>query len=297
MPSKRRIRLAVLPLGIATAAILAGCSPTQLHGFLPGFTEDGQAATNHTDMVAGLWVNSWIVLLAVGVITWGLMLWAMIAYRRRRGQTGLPVQLRYNMPIEIFYTIVPLILVVGFFAFTARDQAALETQTDDPDVSIVAIGKQWAWDFQYNGEEASGDDAVWSMGIQAQTDAAGNVDQSQLPTLYLPVDKSVKIKLESRDVIHSFWIIDFLYKKDMYIGRDNYWSFTPTREGTYAGKCAELCGEYHSMMLFNVKVVSDAEYEQYLDSLRDKGQTGDIQDAYDRLGNLPGTGATAKGDE
>ncbi|UIN29472.1 cytochrome c oxidase subunit II [Microbacterium binotii] len=297
MPSKRRIRLAVLPLGIATAAILAGCSPTQLHGFLPGFTEDGQAATNHTDMVAGLWVNSWIVLLAVGVITWGLMLWAMIAYRRRRGQTGLPVQLRYNMPIEIFYTIVPLILVVGFFAFTARDQAALETQTDDPDVSIVAIGKQWAWDFQYNGEEASGDDAVWSMGIQAQTDAAGNVDQSQLPTLYLPVDKSVKIKLESRDVIHSFWIIDFLYKKDMYIGRDNYWSFTPTREGTYAGKCAELCGEYHSMMLFNVKVVSDAEYEQYLESLRDKGQTGDIQDAYDRLGNLPGTGATAKGDE
>ncbi|WDG19360.1 aa3-type cytochrome oxidase subunit II [Microbacterium sp. Clip185] len=297
MPSKRRIRLAVLPLGIATAAILAGCSPTQLHGFLPGFTEDGQAATNHTDMVAGLWVNSWIVLLAVGVITWGLMLWAMIAYRRRRGQTGLPVQLRYNMPIEIFYTIVPLILVVGFFAFTARDQATLETQTDDPDVSIVAIGKQWAWDFQYNGEDASGDDAVWSMGIQAQTDAAGNVDQSQLPTLYLPVDKSVKIKLESRDVIHSFWIIDFLYKKDMYIGRDNYWSFTPTREGTYAGKCAELCGEYHSMMLFNVKVVSDAEYEQYLESLRDKGQTGDIQDAYDRLGNLPGTGATAKGDE
>ncbi|MDY0829537.1 cytochrome c oxidase subunit II [Microbacterium sp. BG28] len=297
MPSKRRIRLAVLPLGIATAAILAGCSPTQQHGFLPGFTEDGQAATNHTDMVAGLWVNSWIVLLAVGVITWGLMLWAMIAYRRRRGQTGLPVQLRYNMPIEIFYTIVPLILVVGFFAFTARDQATLETQTDDPDVSIVAIGKQWAWDFQYNGEEASGDDAVWSMGIQAQTDAAGNVDQSQLPTLYLPVDKSVKIKLESRDVIHSFWIIDFLYKKDMYIGRDNYWSFTPTREGTYSGKCAELCGEYHSMMLFNVKVVSDAEYEQYLESLRDKGQTGDIQDAYDRLGNLPGTGATAKGDE
>lgn len=297
MPSKRRIRLAVLPLGIATAAILAGCSPTQLHGFLPGFTEDGQAATNHTDMVAGLWVNSWIVLLAVGVITWGLMLWAMIAYRRRRGQTGLPVQLRYNMPIEIFYTIVPLILVVGFFAFTARDQATLETQTDDPDVSIVAIGKQWAWDFQYNGEEASGDDAVWSMGIQAQTDAAGNVDQSQLPTLYLPVDKSVKIKLESRDVIHSFWIIDFLYKKDMYIGRDNYWSFTPTREGTYSGKCAELCGEYHSMMLFNVKVVSDTEYEQYLESLRDKGQTGDIQDAYDRLGNLPGTGATAKGDE
>lgn len=295
MPSKRRIRWAVLPIGIATAAVLAGCTPTELHGFLPGFTEDGQAATNHTDMVAGLWVNSWIVLLIVGVITWGLMGWAAIAYRRRKGQMGLPVQLRYNMPIEIFYTIVPLILVIGFFAFTARDQTILETQYEDPDVSITAIGKQWAWDFEYNGDTE--EDTVWTMGVQAQPAPNGDIDQDALPTLVLPVDKTVKIKLASRDVVHSFWIIDFLYKKDMYIGKDNFWSFTPTREGTYAGKCAELCGDYHSMMLFNVKVVSEGEYEDYLDSLREAGQTGDINDAYDRLQNLPGTGGTGEASE
>jgi cytochrome c oxidase subunit II len=295
VPSKRRLRWAVLPVGIATAAVLAGCSPTQLHGFLPGFTEDGQPATNRTDMVASLWVNSWIVLLIVGVVTWGLMLWAMIAYRRRKGQTGLPVQLRYNMPIEIFYTIVPLILVVGFFAFTARDQNTLETQNTDPDVSIIAIGKQWAWDFQYNGTEADHSDAVWSMGVQAEPDKNGTVDQSKLPTLYLPVNESVRIDLESRDVAHSFWIIDFLYKKDLYIGKTNSWSFTPTREGTYQGKCAELCGEYHSAMLFVVKVVSKDEYQQHLQDLRDEGNTGDITDAYDRLGNLPGTGAQNEG--
>jgi len=295
--SKRRLRWAVIPIGIATAVALAGCSPTELNGFLPGFTEDGVPATDRTEMVSGLWVNSWIVLLAVGVVTWGLMLWAMIAYRRRKGQTGLPVQLRYNMPIEIFYTVVPLILVIGFFAFTARDQTILETRYDDPDVSITAIGKQWAWDFQYNGEQEDGSDAVWSMGIQAQPDEQGNIDQEQLPTLYLPVDKTVEIKLNSRDVIHSFWIIDFLYKKDMYIGKDNYWSFTPTREGEYAGKCAELCGEYHSMMLFNVKVVSEAEYEDYLASLEAAGQTGNINEAYDRLQNLPGTGDSSEGDE
>ncbi|GAA2992985.1 cytochrome c oxidase subunit 2 [Microbacterium terrae] len=245
-------------------------------------------------MVAGLWVNSWIVLLVVGVITWGLMGWAAIAYRRRKGQVGLPVQLRYNMPIEIFYTVVPLILVVGFFAFTARDQTILETQYEEPDVSITAIGKQWSWDFQYDGEEEDNSDAVWTMGVQAQTDEQGNVI-SELPTLVLPVDKTVKIHLQSRDVIHSFWIIDFLYKKDMVPGRDNnYWSFTPTREGTYAGKCAELCGEYHSMMLFNVEVVSDAEYQDYLDELRAEGQTGDIDDALDRQQNLPGTGGSAE---
>ncbi|MCE4024464.1 MULTISPECIES: cytochrome c oxidase subunit II [unclassified Microbacterium] len=297
MPSKRRLRWAALPLGVAAAVALAGCSPTELHGFLPGFVADGTPATNQTDRVAALWVNSWIVLLIVGLITWGLMGWAAIAYRRRKGQTGLPVQLRYNMPIEIFYTLVPLILIFGMFAFTARDQTIIETQYDKPDVSITAIGKQWAWDFQYDGTEKDNSDAVWTMGVQAQPDKAGNIDQAALPTLYLPVDKKVKITLQSRDVIHSFWIIDFLYKKDMYIGKDNSWSFTPTREGTYQGKCAELCGEYHSMMLFNVKVVSDAEYQSYLTKLKDEGNTGDITDAYDRLTNFPGTGKPATDSE
>jgi cytochrome c oxidase subunit 2 len=293
----RRLRWAAIPIAATLVVALAGCTQAQLHGFLPGFVEGEPPVTNHTDRISGLWVTSWIVLLIVGIIVWGLTLWAVIVYRRRKGQTGLPVQLRYNMPIEIFYTIVPLILVIGFFAFTARDQTILETQTENPDVSITAIGKQWAWDFQYNGDQKDGSDAVWSMGVQAEPAANGDVDQAKLPTLYLPVDKSVKIQLQSRDVIHSFWIIDFLYKKDMYIGRDNYWSFTPTREGTYAGKCAELCGEYHSAMLFNVKVVSESEYEDYLASLREKGQTGSITDAYDRLGNLPGTGETTTDEE
>ena len=132
------------------------------------------------------------------------------------------------------------------------------------------------------------------MGIQAQPDKDGNIDQESLPTLVLPVDKEVRIELQSRDVVHSFWIIDFLYKKDMYIGKDNSWSFIPSREGTYQGKCAELCGEYHSMMLFNVKVVSQAEYDAHVASLRNAGNTGDITDAYDRLSNLPGTGTSSE---
>ncbi|MCS3843943.1 cytochrome c oxidase subunit II [Microbacterium sp. AK031] len=293
MPSKRRLRWVAIPVGIATAVALAGCSPTELHGFLPGFVEDGTAATNQTDRVAGLWVNSWIVLLAVGIITWALMGWAAVAYRRRKGQIGLPVQMRYNMPIEIFYTVIPLILVMGMFFFTARDQAEIETQWgDDAEVEITAIGKQWAFDFMYAGEDDDLSDAVWTMGVQAQPDAEGNIDAEKLPTLVLPVDQKVHISLQSRDVIHSFWIIDFLYKKDMYIGKDNSWSFIPTRVGEYAGKCAELCGEYHSMMLFNVKVVEQDEYDEYVASLREEGNTGDITDAYDRLNNLPGTTGT-----
>ena len=261
-----------------------------MNGFLPGFEEGQPPVTGNTERVSGLWVTSWIVLLVVGVVTWGLTIWAVIAYRRRKGQTGLPVQLRYNMPIEVFYTVVPLILVLGFFAFTARDQAAIEEPfaEGETDVRIEAIGKQWAWDFNYVDED------VYSPGIQGQLSdegPAGSLVQSELPKLVLPVDANVEIKLEARDVIHSFWVVDFLYKKDMIPGKTNYMYVTPTREGTYAGKCAELCGEYHSLMLFNVEVVSEAEYEEYIESLRDLGQEGQLSTDYDRNQNLPGSGA------
>ena len=136
--STRRLRWATVPLAVTLVVVLAGCTQAQLRGYLPG--EPG--ITNHTDLVTGLWTTSWIVLLAVGMVTWGLIIWAAIAYRRRKGQTGLPIQLRYNLPVEIFYTVVPLILVLGFFAFTARDQAEIETPIENPDVSIQVYGKR-----------------------------------------------------------------------------------------------------------------------------------------------------------
>jgi cytochrome c oxidase subunit 2 len=282
--SKRRLRWAVLPLAATVLVALTGCTQAQLHGFLPGFEEGKPAVTNHTEAVSGLWVTSWIVLLIVGIITWGLIIWAAVVFRRRRGQTGLPVQLRYNLPIEIFYTIVPLILVLGFFAFTARDQAEIEARDPNPDVTIEAYGKQWAWDFNYL------DDNVYSAGVQgAKADAGAlGVVESELPELVLPVNKSIEIQLKSRDVIHSFWVVDFLYKKDMIPGKTNYMTFTPTREGTYQGKCAELCGEYHSLMLFTVKVVSEPEYESYIASLKAKGNVGELGDEYNRNNNQPG---------
>ena len=113
--------------------------------------------------------------------------------------------------------------------------------------------------------------------------------------MYLPVNASVQIEVESRDVAHSFWIVDFLYKKDLIPGRANYMYFVPLKEGTYQGKCAELCGEYHSQMLFTVKVVSQAEYDHQMDLLAKKGQTGQLDATYNVNQNLPGTGAPSTG--
>lgn len=288
MRSKRRLRLTAIPVAAVLVLALAGCSQQELQGWLP--TEPG--TTNHVDSVIGLWVTSWIVLLLVGLITWALIIWAVVVYRRRKSQTGLPVQLRYNMPIEIFYTIVPLFLVLGFFFFTARDQADIEKPTANPDVTITVYGKRWAWDFNYmDTKDAS--KSVYYQGIQAQELGNGNVDESKLPVLYLPQGKSVKIILKSRDVIHSFWVVDFLYKKDMIPGKTNYEYFTPLKEGTFTGKCAELCGEYHSLMLFNVKVVSPSEYDDYLATLRTEGNVGDIGGQYNTNNNQPNNEAPA----
>ena len=80
----------------------------------------------------------------------------------------------------------------------------------------------------------------------------------------LPVDETIQFNLHSPDVIHSFWVPGFLFKMDVIPGRDNHFELTPTASGTFAGKCAELCGVYHSRMLFNVKVVSEDEYDSYL---------------------------------
>lgn len=286
--TNHRLRWAAIPIAASLVIVLAGCTQTQLHGFLPGFVEGEPAVTNQTDRVAGLWTTSWIVLLIVGLITWGLTIWTVVVYRRRKGQTGLPVQLRYNMPIEIFYTIVPLVLVIGFFAFTARDQVAIEARFPSPDVKVEVIGKQWAWDFNYVNEN------VYSPGIQGQPNLdgpKGSLVEAELPTLVLPVGKKIEFALESRDVIHSFWVVDFLYKKDLIPGKTNYMSIIPERIGTYSGKCAELCGEYHSLMLFTVKVVSEADYEAYTASLKAAGNIGQLDNGYNRNKNLPGTSA------
>jgi cytochrome c oxidase subunit 2 len=278
--SRRRIRWAAVPLATVVVIALAGCTQAQLHGFLPGFQDGQPAVTDNAQTISNLWVGSWIVLLVVGIVTWALILWAAFAYRRRRGQTGLPVQMRYNMPIEAFYTIVPLILVLGFFAFTARDQTQILKHDPHPDQTIEVYGKQWGWDFNYLTEN------VYSEGVQTQPNNPGvpnsGVQEASVPVLVLPVDSSIQFRLNSRDVAHSFWVVDFLQKIDLYPGRTNLMRIHTQREGMFAGKCAEFCGDYHSQMLFTVKVVSKTAYTDYIASLKAQGFTGRLGPEYDR---------------
>ncbi|MBF4136948.1 MULTISPECIES: cytochrome c oxidase subunit II [Streptomyces] len=253
--------------------------------------------TEEAPIILSLWQGSWAAALVTGVLVWALILWACFAYRRTRTKIEVPPQTRYNMPLEALYTVVPVLIVSVFFFFTARDESKLLELSDEPAHTINVVGFQWSWAFNYvedvDGDTATGDakkdkdlkaipdrfkdafpegaEGVHAVGTPAERNPQnGNPG----PTLWLPKGEKVRFVLTSRDVIHSFWVVPFLMKQDVIPGHTNSFEVTPNKEGTFMGKCAELCGVDHSRMLFNVKVVSPERYQQHLEELREKGQTG-----------------------
>jgi cytochrome c oxidase subunit II len=153
------------------------------------------------------------------------------------------------------------------FFYTQRDESELISTKITPDLKIGVVGKQWSWDFNYLG------DHTYETGTQAQT-SGDPVAEEGVPVLWLPVGKRVQFELTARDVIHSFWIPAFLMKMDTIPGIVNEFQVVPQVTGTYKGKCAELCGEYHAQMRFTVKVVTQAQYEAHMQELRQAGQVG-----------------------
>ncbi|MEU8787729.1 cytochrome c oxidase subunit II [Streptomyces sp. NPDC048637] len=252
--------------------------------------------TDEAPRILSLWQGSWAAALATGVLVWGLIIWSVIFHRRSRTKVEVPAQTRYNMPIEALYTIVPFIIIAVLFYFTARDESALLKTSKKPDHVVNVVGFQWSWAFNYL-ENTDGDkstsaidssalDAIpdkWKKTAPAGADGVYDVGTPGTrnpqtgnpgPTLWLPKGETVQFVLTSRDVIHSFWVVPFLMKQDVIPGHTNVFEVTPNKEGTFMGKCAELCGVDHSRMLFNVKVVSPERYREHLKDLAKKGQTG-----------------------
>lgn len=249
--AQRRLRRAIPFAGfVVLAAALSGCS-TDSQWERVGMPE---IVTVQGEHILQLWQGAWIAALVTGVITWALIIGVPIWFRRR-SDDEVPVQTRYNLPIEIFYTIFPVIMVIAFFSHTVRVQnIALEHV--EPDVTVLVVGQKWQWTFNYPDTEAADGKNVFVSGTG-----------DDIPELVIPVDKTVEFDLYSPDVIHNFGIPAFAMRMDVVPGNDNSYQVTPTETGTFDGKCYELCGAYHSRMLFTVKVVTEAEYEAYLAKL------------------------------
>jgi cytochrome c oxidase subunit 2 len=251
-PRRGRIRAAAFAVGaLAITLTASGCTANEAF-----FMDMPDPATKEGAITQNLWQGAWIAAWGVGIVTWGLMLWAAIAYRRRH-KDDVPEQTKYNIPIEILYTVVPLIMILGLFWFTAKDQSEILAVSNDQQHTVNVVAYRWNWGFNYLDED------TYTVGTP------------NLPaTLVLPVNEKVRFELTSPDVIHSFWVPSFLFKMDVIPGKTNVFELTPNKVGTYAGKCAELCGVDHARMLFNVKVVEKAEYDKYIADLKAKGQTG-----------------------
>ncbi|QYJ04696.1 cytochrome c oxidase subunit II [Nocardioides panacisoli] len=220
-------------------------------------TEQGQS-------ILGLWQGAWIAAIAVGIVTWALILWSVFWFRRR-SDDEVPVQTRYNLPIEIFYTVFPIVMVVVFFSKTVEVQNIALEHVEDPDVNVTVVGQKWSWTFNYPETGPEGEN-LFVSGFQP-SEQDDQLSDTDLPTLVIPVDQTTEFDLYSPDVIHSFGIPAFAMKMDVVPGNDNSFQVTPTETGRYEGKCYELCGAYHSRMLFHVEVVSEQEYEAHLAEL------------------------------
>ncbi|MGZ4609951.1 MAG: aa3-type cytochrome oxidase subunit II [Actinomycetes bacterium] len=258
---KRARRVGMYAVLTASTLLLGACS-SQDKAQIRRLAQP-QDVTDRSGVMHSLWMWAWLAAILTGILVWGLIGYACIKFRRRHDDE-VPVQTRYNLPIEILYTIAPVVMVVVFFFFTVQAQDKVLAQTAHPDHTVDVVGQQWSWTFNYVQDKAlDGQTSVYDAGTTAYR-----------PTLVLPVNETVRFNLSSPDVIHSFWVPAFLMKMDVVPGRDNHFDLTPTREGTYVGRCAELCGTYHSRMLFNVKVVSADQFATYLKQLQAKGQTG-----------------------
>ncbi len=248
-------------LAVGLVTMTAGCKSTTFTrlGLVPPQTRQGQT-------VIDLWQGSWIAAFAVGALVWGLIIWAIIFYRKRADR--VPHQVRYNLPIEIMYTVVPFVMIGVLFFFTARDENQIDSLSAHPNVVVNVTGFQWSWAFQYPQYAVSGSKAlcgnadVCQLGPQWNGTIPGNEDR--LPLLEIPVHETVRFNLTSADVIHSFWVIPFEFKRDVVPGHPNHFQVYTTKTGSSIGRCSELCGLYHSRMLFRVRIVPQAQFNAWI---------------------------------
>ena len=247
----RAVLLAVL--GMATT----GCTSN-------AFTRLGMPVpvTRQGHVILTLWQGSWIAAWIVGAVVWGLIIWAIIFHRKKRGSAQPPHQVRYNLPIEMLYTVVPFIMIGVLFFFTARDENYIDKLSAHPDVRVTVTGWQWSWQFQYPGYKVAGSPTGdVTMNGEPWTPQTGS---SELPVLVIPTNETVRFNLVSTDVVHAFWIVPFEFKRDVIPGHPNHFEVTPTRTFSGIGRCTELCGLYHSRMLFRVKIVTPAQFSQWI---------------------------------
>jgi cytochrome c oxidase subunit 2 len=220
------------PVGLLLA--LSACR----FGAPPGATDQGRD-------IAGLYHLMFWIAIGVGSITLGLILFSVVKFRRKNEE--LPKQTRYHVPLEITYTVIPILIVLFIFVATWRVERRVDHIDANPAVTVDATAFQWQWRFSYP---------------QYGIDVIGTPTRE--PTFVVPVGEPVRIELRAQDVIHAFFVPRFLFKRDAIPGKLNEFDITIPRAGRFFGECAEFCGLNHSDMGFSVRAVPRDQFDSWV---------------------------------
>jgi cytochrome c oxidase subunit II len=298
----RRLRLPALAGMLSVLAVsLSGCSWSEALslGWPRGITPEA-------DWNRQLWIGAVVASLVVGVIVWALIFWSSAFHRRKATDTELPRQFGYNMPLELVLTVTPFLIISVLFYFTVVVQEKMLHLASDPEVVVDVTSFQWNWKFGYQkvdfkdrtlkydladparkaamvskpeGKDSRGEERVGPIrGLNTEDRTYLNFDKvetvgtsTEIPVLVLPAGKRIEFQLASADVIHGFWVPEFLFKRDVmpYPAANHSVNVFQVEQinqtGAFVGRCAEMCGTYHSMMNFEVRVVSPNDFKFYLE--------------------------------
>ena len=247
----RRARL-IGTVGVAVL-VLSGC------GALTPVTEQGHE-------IRDLYNLLFVAAAVVFVLVEAAIVFAVFRYRRRSDM--LPPQFHGNNLLEVVWTAVPLLIVAGLFVVSWGVLNRVEAKADNPRVTVNVLGFQWQWQFTYQGER------VPLPAGQKPEDLTIKGTIAKPPVMYLPVGEPIRFNAEGQDVIHSFYVREFLFKRDAFPGHVNTFDLTITKPGDYGGQCTEYCGLAHQAMRFTVRAVPRAQYEEWLAKAKKEAASG-----------------------
>ncbi|MGE0214395.1 aa3-type cytochrome oxidase subunit II [Mycolicibacterium sp.] len=325
--SARGLKLVALSVLLgATTVLLSGCSWSDVLGL--GWPK---GITPEAHLNRELWIGSLIAALVVGAIVYILLFWTVVFHRKKKGDTEFPRQFGYNMPLELALTVTPFLIISVLFYFTVVVQEKmLHVDQDNAEVVIDVTAFQWNWKFGYQkvnfadgtltydgadnerkeamvskpeGVDAHGQEQIGAIrGLNPEDRSYLNFDKvetlgssTEIPVLVVPAGKRIEFQIASADVIHGFWIPEFLFKRDVLPdpeanNSDNIFQVSEIylpegqNSGAFVGRCTEMCGTYHAMMNFELRVVQPNDFKAYLDQ-RVAGKTN--AEALQAIGQEP----------
>jgi cytochrome c oxidase subunit II len=310
----------------AMAVLLSGCSWSEVLGL--GWPN---GITPEAHLNRELWIGSVIASLVVGAIVWGLIFWSSAFHRHKKGDTELPRQFGYNMPLELVLTVVPFLIISVLFYFTVVVQERMLHEEPNPEVVVDVTAFQWNWKFGYqkvnfsdgtftyeggdperkaavaSGPEGLEGEHGGEFGVIAGKNPEDRTylaydkvetlgSSSEIPVLVVPAGKRIEFQIASADVVHGFWVPEFLFKRDVIPNpkannSDNTFQISEIQKtGAFVGRCTEMCGTYHAMMNFELRVVEPNDFKAYLQQRIDGKTNAEALKAI----NQPPTAVTTK---